>query len=152
MKKKGQSKMSFGSTPSAFDESVRARLLYIRQWPDFSLQYDISRIGDIARICALLSRKPTVGFLVHRAVDLPSYEVETMLQELFDAGCIGIFQAAPTPSAAAPDGAAPALPKQPAAPSERAAPAPTVTAADAMRPPSSPEGSFLHRLWKKLVA
>ncbi|THU03672.1 hypothetical protein E9531_05650 [Lampropedia puyangensis] len=77
---------------NAVKQDIRSRLLYLRQWPDFSSEYDGSRVGDLARICALLSRKPTVGFLVYRSVDLPSYEVEPMLEQLFAAQCIGLFQ------------------------------------------------------------
>lgn len=71
---------------------MRSQLLYLKRWPDFSKEFELNQIRDVARICALLSRKPTVGFLVHRAVDLPSDAVERLLDRLLLTQSIGVFQ------------------------------------------------------------
>lgn len=116
-------------------EDIRSKLLYVKQWPDFSLEDDVSRIGDVARICALLSRKPTVGFLIHRSVDLPSYDVEPLLKQLVEQGCVAVFQAGFEPLAVTAG--------------EEGEGAQTLASASAQ---GSPSGSFLTRLWNKLIA
>lgn len=78
--------------PAEGVQNMRSQLLYLKRWPDFSKEFELNKIRDVARICALLSRKPTVGFLVHRAVDLPSDVVERLLDRLLLTQSIGVFQ------------------------------------------------------------
>ena len=78
--------------PAEGVQNTRSQLLYLKRWPDFSKEFELSQIRDVARICALLSRKPTVGFLVHRAVDLPSVATWQMLDRLLLTQSIGVFQ------------------------------------------------------------
>ncbi|WP_343292703.1 hypothetical protein AAHN93_12605 [Vandammella animalimorsus] len=129
-------------------EDIRSKLLYLKQWPDFSKEYDLVRVGDIARICALLARKPTVGFLVHRSVDMPSHKVEKVLRQLQESGCVDVFQTGRDTLKAQIQtmgeifsDAGDVVPDA-AAPQEEAAPPAMPT----------PAGSFLKRLWKKLLS
>lgn len=126
--------------PALSADDIRSKLLYVRQWPDFSAERDLSRIGDLARICALLSRKPTVGFLVHRALDMPSYEVEPLVLHLIDTGAVAIFQTGTEPLAATSS-----TPSATNDPNIAASPAPE----DGQRQRAA--RTFLQRLWGKLL-
>lgn len=126
--------------PALSADDIRSKLLYVRQWPDFSAERDLSRIGDLARICALLSRKPTVGFLVHRALDMPSHEVEPLLLHLIDAGAVAVFQTGTEPLTATSE-----KPSATDGPDIAASPAPE----EEQRRGAA--RTFLQRLWGKLL-
>jgi hypothetical protein len=74
-------------------------LLRLRRWPNLTrLPADVD-VGLLARICALLGRKPTVGFLVARMLDMPHLRVAPLLARLHAAGCIeSVRSVAPTAS------------------------------------------------------
>lgn len=147
------------STDSAPDsvhanKELRSQLLYLVSWPDLSQTKDLAEIGNLAKICALLSRKPTVGFMVYRSVDISSADADRILLQLHAQGNIGVFQTGrparqdvhgrdafntsyfvPTRINNPDEQQDSVLPEEPA---PAAAP--------------SKEGSFLKKLWKKLIS
>lgn len=79
-------------------ELLDQELLRLRRWPSLTrLPPDVD-VGLVARVCALLARKPTVGFLVARMLDVPHLRVGPLLARLHGAGCIEIVRAG-TPAA-----------------------------------------------------
>lgn len=104
-------------------EVVDQELLRLRRWPNLTrLPPDVD-VGLAARICGLLGRKPTVGFLVARLLDVPHARVGPLLAGLHAAGYIETAGAA--------------------------ACAPTVAAAAADRPPAGvPDRRFIALLWR----
>jgi len=107
-------------------ELLDQELLRLRRWPNLTrLPPDVD-VGLAARICALLGRKPTVGFLVARMLDLPHARVAPQLAKLRAMGCIDVV------------GAAVPLPAQEPPLSE---------------PPSKalPDGRFIALLWRLLT-
>lgn len=85
-------------------EVIDQELLRLRGWPNLTrLPPDID-VGLAARICALLGRKPTVGFLVARMLDVPHARVGPLLARLHAARYIetvGIAACAPVAAAPA---------------------------------------------------
>jgi hypothetical protein len=56
-------------------------LLHLQHWPNLT-QLPEELIEPVTRICALLWRKPTVGYLVARVLDLPSDRVAYVVRVL----------------------------------------------------------------------
>lgn len=135
--------------PIAAHEDIRSRLLYVKQWPDLSKE-PAMRVGDIARICALLSRKPTVGFFVSREVGIPAGDAEAILNQLHETGCVGIFRTSSDALKAA-HSASVAVPAPHAEADASVPPASAPATSDASAMPSR-ESSYFKRLWKKLLA
>jgi hypothetical protein len=78
-------------------------LLHLRSWPDLPRLPD-ELLAPLTRICALLWRKPTVGYLVARIVDLPARDTAVLLRVLQAFGHV----AGCGPTLAKPGGTAPA--------------------------------------------
>lgn len=93
------------SGSSARVEVIDQELLRLRRWPNLArLPPDVD-VGLVARICALLGRKPTVGFLVARLLDVPHARVGPLLAGLHAARYIETAGAAAgAPAVAAPAG------------------------------------------------
>ena len=65
--------------------AVPRALIHLVSWPNLTrLPGDL--VGPVTRICALLWRKPTVGYLVVRLLDLPPEQVAAVLRALRSAG------------------------------------------------------------------
>ncbi|MGZ5887810.1 MAG: hypothetical protein ACXWKI_12800 [Ramlibacter sp.] len=74
-------------------------LLHLKSWPNLPRLPD-ELVEPVARICALLWRKPTVGYLIPRVLDLPADQVAHVLRVLQAFGHVS------GPSVAAADAAA----------------------------------------------
>lgn len=111
-------------------EDFRLGLVYLKSWPDIpGLPEDIA--ASVTRVCALLSHKPTVGFLVGRVLDLTDDESRRILQVLHRFGHIEVLQRKA--------GAEGGVEMPPAGESGNAVPPPA-------------QNAFLGRLWKKLTS
>lgn len=75
-------------------ELLDKELLRLRRWPNLTRMPADVDVGLAARVCALLGRKATVGFLVARMLDLPHARVAPLLATLRAAGCIEVVRAA----------------------------------------------------------
>lgn len=97
-------------TAPAEPEDIRLGLVYLTSWPDLtSVPENIA--PSVARVCALLSHKPTVGFLVPKVLDLAEDETRRILQMLQHLGHVRVLQRktaaeSPIEMAAAAEGAA----------------------------------------------
>ncbi|WP_157991479.1 hypothetical protein [Caldimonas tepidiphila] len=112
-------------------EDFRLGLVYLKSWPaipDLPEEW----AGPVTRVCALLSHKPTVGFLVSRVLELPEEESRRLLLVLHRFGHLDVLQQRRGLAEAA------------------AEPMPAGDPGLAMTPP--PPSAFLGRLWKKLVS
>lgn len=79
-------------------EVLDQELLRLRRWPNLTRMPADVDVSLAARVCALLARKATVGFLVARMLDLPHARVAPLLARLRAAGCIEVVRtAAPMP-------------------------------------------------------
>lgn len=67
------------------------QLLALVSWPDLT-RWPHLEVQSLARICALLSRKPTVGFLVPRVLALPAPQTQTQLLLLYANGCLRVVR------------------------------------------------------------
>lgn len=63
-------------------------LLTLVAWPNLA-RMPRQDVPELSRICALLSWKPTVGFLVPRTLGLPQQRVQQLLGQLHAAGFLG---------------------------------------------------------------
>lgn len=63
------------------------RRVYLRAWPDL-ISEPADQLPAMARICALLNRKPTVASLIPLILDVPKTEVFGALERLRDLSCI----------------------------------------------------------------
>ena len=107
---------------------LNTQVLYLVSWP--SLQHRLGNSApQIARICALLARRPTVGMLIPVILNLPPHIAHPLLETLYADGCIRMAGTTAAPSASAPP------PKAESVPSEA---------------PVS-DLSFLTRLWQHLI-
>lgn len=57
------------------------KLIHLVKWPQMTLLPQ-NYLVICARVCALLARKPSVPFLIHRRLNLPAQKVETVLLQL----------------------------------------------------------------------
>lgn len=113
-------------------EEFRLGLVYLKSWPAIpDLPQEMA--APVARVCALLAHKPTVGFLVGRVLELPDEEARRILQVLHRFGHLEVLQRRGVPGA---EGAV--------------EPPPAGEAAIAVAPPAP--SAFLGRLWNKLVS
>ena len=107
---------------------LSTQVLYLVSWP--SLQHLLgSAAPQIARICALLARRPTVGMLIPVILNLPPHIAHPLLETLYADGCIRLAGPCAGPSTPAP---APGTEPEPSQESAR-------------------DFSFLTRLWQHLV-
>ena len=70
------------------DFTLRYGLARLRSWPDLA-QLPIDIVAPVARICALVERKPTAGTLIPLIVDLPKPHAYALLYMLHLQGHIG---------------------------------------------------------------
>jgi hypothetical protein len=75
-----------GTEKEEFDEQ---KMLHLTSWPELRTVPPDCLI-DCARICALLSQIPSVGFLVHRRLALPRDKILPVLQALHARGHLRI--------------------------------------------------------------
>lgn len=69
------------------DEFGGQRVLHLTSWPHMRA-IPPDRLIACARVCALLSHGPSVGFLVHRRLGLPREAVLPVLHALHADGCL----------------------------------------------------------------
>ncbi|KHK49123.1 hypothetical protein PI87_27075 [Ralstonia sp. A12] len=63
------------------------RRVYLHAWPDL-IGMPADQLPAMARICALVNRKPMVASLIPLILDLPKTEVFIALERLRDLSCI----------------------------------------------------------------
>lgn len=106
---------------------LRPQLLYLVRWPDPGQVPDVVGWGNVVRVCALLSHRQSAGFLVAQLLGMESASCRSVLLLLWRQGCL---------QSTAPGG-------QPlSAVAEVAGSDPA---------PSTPAGSFVMRLWRRLA-
>ena len=118
--------------PAGTDEAgqwslLRPQLLYLIRWPDPAGVPETLGWGNTARVCALLSRRQSAGFLVGQLLGMEPALCQQILLLLWRQGCL---------QAIAPGGLGEAAAVAPAASD------PT---------PTTPAGSFIVRLWRRLA-
>jgi hypothetical protein len=122
-------------SPGRFDMS---NLLRLQSWPNLTCMPD--RLTEpLARICALLWRKPTVGYWVPKVMNLPADQTAALMQQLYAQGhlrTVGVPVA----------GASAAEIWQP---EERLSG--DAALADGNTAPVTPGGSLIRKLWQRLV-
>jgi hypothetical protein len=71
------------------DETIleSKKLIHLVRWPQMSL-LPPNYLAICARVCALLARKPSASFLIHRRLNLPAQKVGTVLLQLHAYGYI----------------------------------------------------------------
>lgn len=107
-------------------EGITSRVLHLSSWPSLSsLSQDA--VPDVARICALLARRPSVGMFVPVLLRMPAPVAYSLLETLYTGGHIYTDRTL-APAEPAPCGAEPADIYEPAV------------------------ISFLSRLWKRLTS
>lgn len=75
-----------GTETEEFDEQ---KMLHLTSWPELRVVPQDCLIA-CARICALLSQSPSVGFLVHRRLALPRDQILPVLRALHARGHLRI--------------------------------------------------------------
>lgn len=75
-------------------ESVTRELVQLVSWPNLS-RLPEELVVPVTRICALLWRKPTVGFLVPRVLDAPGLETAVLLEVLQGFGHVASVRTLP---------------------------------------------------------
>ena len=79
--------------PDVSIEDVRFSLVRLLSWPDLS-QLPESKQVLVARICSLLSRKPTAGHLIPRVFGEPEQSVFMAVRDLARGAHVGVISAA----------------------------------------------------------
>ena len=79
----------------------RYRRVHLHAWPDL-VGIPVEQVPVVARICALVNRKPTVASLIPLILDIPAAEVFAALEQLTARACIRMpsYDAEPTSAAA----------------------------------------------------
>lgn len=103
---------------------LRPQLLYLVRWPDPAAVPATPGWGNVARVCALLGRRQSAGFLVAQLLGMEPARCQQVLLLLWRQGCLQAVAPGVMPSPAA--GMAEAVPVTPA-------------------------GSFIVRLWRRLA-
>lgn len=103
---------------------LRPQLLYLVRWPDPASVPASPGWGNVARVCALLGRRQSAGFLVAQLLGMEPARCQQVLLLLWRQGCL---------QAVAPGVMAP----------------PAAGMAEAV--PVTPAGSFIVRLWRRLA-
>ncbi|WP_439385941.1 hypothetical protein [Ideonella sp. YS5] len=101
-------------------------MLQLNSWPRLTQLPAQADHEMLARVCALLACKPTVGFLVPRILDAPAARVHAALEALYRDGHVRLL--------AGPAGVS----------------ATSGASGDLMTLPTR-QASFLHRLWQRLA-
>ena len=76
--------------PAEGVQNTRSQLLYLKRWPDFSKEFELSQIRDVARICALLSRKLSAARMIPLVLSAPESDVFKALSMLIRHGHVSI--------------------------------------------------------------
>jgi hypothetical protein len=126
---------------AAYHEALRkpmasaplGELLQLASWPNVT-RLPEEHVVTVTRICALLWRKPTVGFLVPRILDAPPLQVNALLKLLLDLRHV----VAPRAD----------LPVRHAAEHERSMDEPVMPTEEA---PTRQTGSLVSKLWQRLT-
>jgi hypothetical protein len=116
--------MVIASPPTA--GSLDRALLQLSSWPRLTQLPAEADHEMLARVCALLACKPTVGFLVPRILDAPVERVQRSLEALYRDGHVRLVAGAAGVSAT------------------------SGASSDLMSLPSR-QASFLRRLWQRLA-
>ena len=104
-------------------------LIQLLAWPNLS-RLPGEFVVPVTRICALLWRKPTVGFLVARVLEVPQHETAALLEVMQEFGHVALLRQNIQPVEA------------------------TVPEQDGRLPPESPSGagvSLVRKLWLRLI-
>src|SRR5690348_7680623 len=107
--------------------SLDMALLQLNSWPKLTQLPPPADHEMLARVCALLASKPTVGFLVPRILGAPAARVQCALDALYRDGHLRL--AGPAAGVATMTGAS----------------------SEIVSPPAR-QASFLHRLWQRLAS
>lgn len=115
----------------------RYRRVHLHAWPDL-VGMPAQQAPVVARICALVNRKPTVASLIPLILDIPQGEVFAVLEQLAANACIRM----------------PAYDAEPVSPDPRSAvalwqPDQTPEAGPDDMPLAAPR--FITRLWRRLT-
>lgn len=111
-------------------DAITRELIQLVSWPNLS-RLPEELVVPVTRICALLWRKPTVGFLVPRVLDAPAHQTCALLEVLQDFGHV----MSPRGVLGRPEGS----------PHESDADMPAV-------PPARAAHSLVSKLWQRLVS
>lgn len=106
---------------------LRPQLLYLIRWPDPLAVPPIPGWGDVVRVCALLSRRQSAGFLIAQLLGMEQARCQQVLLLLWRQGCL--------------QSTAPGV-----------LPAASLAGSLADPVPSTPAGSFVVRLWRRLAS
>lgn len=68
-------------------ECINNRVLYLSSWPSLA-NLSQEAVPDVARICALLARRPSVGMLVPVLLRMPAPVAYSLLETLYTGGYI----------------------------------------------------------------
>src|SRR5574341_165217 len=99
-------------THASVKVSLERELLQLEAWPPLTRLDPHDDVEGMARVCALLSRKPTVGFLVARTLGLPQERVRAVLRALHEGHYVRpVGKAQPAIEAVAPRAVVPAEPE-----------------------------------------
>lgn len=71
-------------------EFVSSKLFTLVNWPEMRL-VPADQLGALARICALLARAPSAGFLVHSRLGLEREEAISLLFSMYTKGHLRVF-------------------------------------------------------------
>lgn len=105
---------------------LRPQLLFLVRWPDPRQVPEAVGWGNTVRVCALLGRRQSAAFLVAQLLGMDSARCQQVLLLLWRQGCLQSTGSGP--------GAAPS------------------TAGSLSDPvPTTPAGSFIVRLWRRLA-
>lgn len=120
------------------DSGLEVNLLYLVHWPEFD-RIDTSSMSLVARICALLSRKPTVGFLIAPILGVAPAQVTPILEQFQAQGLLAAYapQAEPIENT-----------KEVR---EESRPAPVEKNSTATPSSEEKESTFIARLWRRLT-
>lgn len=96
------------------DKTFQLSMVRLVAWPSLT-QLPQEVVPAVARLCALLARKPTTVFLLPQLLELPEVQVARMIQVLQLDGCtqlsgMAAAPAADTPAAVPHEGVRPAAP------------------------------------------
>jgi len=111
------------------DVALPRELVHLLEWPNLTRVPD-DLVPAVIRVCALLWRKPTVGFLLPRILGLPAEQVGAVVQALQQFGHVRVARS---------DNAAASAEAASAAEAEVAAAAPSATT------------SLVGKFWQRLV-
>jgi hypothetical protein len=90
--------------PSSTQDGLEKALLQLSGWPPLTRLPPEADRETVARLCALLACKPTMGFMVGPLLALPLERVRPALATLYRHGCLRMLSVAVLADAAAEEG------------------------------------------------